>query len=73
MYDPASRLIVTHRIADDRIAEARREHLLRASRNEDSGYQAEDRLPSGRSLLGRVGAALHHGARPATTHRPAFR
>jgi len=69
MYDHhSSRLIVSHRIADDRIAEARREHLLRG---DETGYEAHDRTRAGRSLLGRVAAALHHT--PTATHRPAYR
>jgi hypothetical protein len=70
MYDTNSRLIVTHRIAEDRMAEARREHLLRG---DDTGYQAHDRTGTGRSVLGRVASALRHAPRATTTHRPAYR
>ena len=73
MYDPNSRLLVTNRMNDERLAETRRAHLLRADRDEPDGYVADERLVAGRSLLDRVAAALHHSIRPAATHRPAFR
>ncbi len=72
MYDPSSRLIVTNRIIDERLAETRRAHLLRGERDEATGYAAHDRLATGRSLLERMAATLHLSIRPAT-HRPAFR
>jgi len=71
MYDHSSRLIVTHRIADDRIADARRENLLHT---DETGYKAHDRLEPRHSLLGRVSAALRRSTSPAVTHhRPAYR
>lgn len=73
MYDPNSRLILTHRIMDERLAETRRAHLLRTDRDEVASYAAHDRLGAAQSWLGRMVAALHRSTRPATTHRPAFR
>jgi hypothetical protein len=73
MYDPASRLIVTHRINDERLAETRRAHLLRDDRDDAPTFVARDRVGAGRSLLGRVSAALHHATGPALTPRHAVR
>lgn len=73
MYDPNSRLIVTHRIMDERLAETRRAHVLRTDRDEPTSYAAHDRLGAAQSLLGRMAAALHRSTRPVATHRPAFR
>ena len=73
MYDPQSRLIVTHRIADERMAEVQRAHLLRADHGDSPAFQAAGPVRAGRSLLGRLAAAVHHSTRPATSHRPVYR
>lgn len=73
MYDPQARLTVVHRIHDERVAEARRAHLLRTDRDDDPTYTARDRVGARRSVLGRLAAAFHGATNPALTHRHAVR
>lgn len=72
MLDVTSRQIVASRVIDDRLAEARRAHLLREIHDETPAFSTGGKVAAGPSLIERLAEAIHRGTTPAHG-RPAFR
>ena len=71
MPDPMSQRTIVNRMSEERLAQARRDHLLQAVREDRADYEARSRVarPSlGRVLATAVGSALE-SVRHGTTHR----
>ena len=66
MLDPMSQRTVVDRINQERVAEARREHLLRASRQERDAYEVKGHAtsPSLRTALASALGSVRHGIVP---------
>ena len=63
MLDPMSQRIIVSRKNDERLAEVRRDHLLRAAREERDAFEVRPRVasPSLRSTLAAAMGAARHG------------
>ena len=57
MYDPMDRMTVVNRMRDERVADARREHLLRAAKAEQATPKPVRVAPS---LSDRLAVAVRH-------------
>jgi hypothetical protein len=73
MYDASSRLIVTNRVLEDRLAETRRAHLLRENNDDRDAFAEHARVSTEHSLLGRVAAAIRGATHSPVVRRPAYR
>jgi hypothetical protein len=65
MYDPMDRMTVVNRMRDERVADARREHLLRAAKVEQATPKPVRVHPS---LVDRLAVAMRH---VRISHHPA--
>ena len=63
MLDPISQRAVVNRITQERVAEARREHLLRAARQERDAYEVRGHAgsPSLRTTIASALGSVRHG------------
>jgi hypothetical protein len=72
MLDVTSRKIIADRVIEDRLAEARRDHLLRTDRTEAPAFESGGRVVTGPSLLDRIASAISRIPAPVLG-RPAYR
>jgi hypothetical protein len=63
MYDTNGRSIIVNRMNEERVAQARRDHLLRAAREERDAYEVKAPVvaPSLRTTLASALGSARHG------------